>query len=675
MSRIHISLLLVLSIRFHEALETNCPTLHSWNHFKTMDLPQQIRSRLLKHSRITFLLPLNAQMNVTTSTDSTDIKVAVATSSVYDSISFVYHEEDEQTSMLMDTRSSSSATRVFTRTAWATVGASLCAGCCHTKTAALAGTLLVLSSTVFAYKCTDIKVEITLPIGYRQFGSIVDTENGKLVHFQFQPRTVQQLMIETGHDCLIEEWINDGFCDDFTNTAGCNWDGGDCCGDNVSFIACSDCLCLQSSLDEDASSSVTTVVSTTSLFSGSCGFGLCGGVGSGGTSCYCDELCVSMGDCCSDYEEHCVDDVTGSTSLGIDGSCSGFCGTNSIDNSCFCDFECSYYGDCCEDFYLLCPSAAPQFTTKPASSSTKSTSLSTSITSILPTNVAVTTTDPSAEITPFLPAVCNHNLAERRLEDKYSRIVGGHEVMPPFKHKLLVSLQSFDYHFCGGSLFGDGTWVITAAHCVSGSSKPDVVLHRHNLMESLSTEGATKFRSYKVISHAQYDSSTMVNDIALIKLSSDDGEPLQASEVPENVRGMVVTLDDGTFSSTEGTVLTVAGWGDTTGDSDFPSSAQEVQIQYIAHDKCNSASWYEGELDASTMLCAGQPNGSPGKDSCQGDSGGPLFAQCQQTDGSVTQVLVGVVSWGYGCALENNPGVYTRVSTFRNWIESNMQSF
>lgn len=52
----------------------------------------------------------------------------------------------------------------------------------------------------------------------------------------------------------------------------------------------------------------------------------------------------------------------------------------------------------------------------------------------------------------------------------------------------------------------------------------------------------------------------------------------------------------------------------------------------------------------------------------QGDSGGPLLLQ---QGGANRWAVAGVVSWGIRCAEAGNPGVYTRVSKYRDWIRQN----
>ena len=64
------------------------------------------------------------------------------------------------------------------------------------------------------------------------------------------------------------------------------------------------------------------------------------------------------------------------------------------------------------------------------------------------------------------------------------------------------------------------------------------------------------------------------------------------------------------------------------------------------------------------MLCAG---GVRGEDSCWGDSGGPLT---YKTRGQ--HILIGAVSWGVECGLENKYGVYSSISYYRDWIEEKM---
>jgi len=65
------------------------------------------------------------------------------------------------------------------------------------------------------------------------------------------------------------------------------------------------------------------------------------------------------------------------------------------------------------------------------------------------------------------------------------------------------------------------------------------------------------------------------------------------------------------------------------------------------------------------MICAGFEAG--GHDSCDRDSGGPMIMKTKDGD-----VLVGLVSWGDGCARPGKPGVYTKISAVRSWILETM---
>lgn len=91
-----------------------------------------------------------------------------------------------------------------------------------------------------------------------------------------------------------------------------------------------------------------------------------------------------------------------------------------------------------------------------------------------------------------------------------------------------------------------------------------------------------------------------------------------------------------------------------------PSRLQKVDVPLVLHDVCNQS--YKNAI-TDRMLCAGYPQG--GRDSCQGDSGGPLVAK----DVTGQNVLIGVVSWGNGCARAGQPGVYAKVNEATTWIE------
>lgn len=69
------------------------------------------------------------------------------------------------------------------------------------------------------------------------------------------------------------------------------------------------------------------------------------------------------------------------------------------------------------------------------------------------------------------------------------------------------------------------------------------------------------------------------------------------------------------------------------------------------------------------QMCAG---GIKGVDSCKGDSGSSLMFYDTRED-SENIIAIGVVSFGLGCGVENVPGVYTRVSSYIQWIIDNIR--
>jgi secreted trypsin-like serine protease len=127
-------------------------------------------------------------------------------------------------------------------------------------------------------------------------------------------------------------------------------------------------------------------------------------------------------------------------------------------------------------------------------------------------------------------------------------------------------------------------------------------------------------------------------------------------------QGKVIPLVQSDKGLGPGTPLEITGWGATSEGGQSSRVLLKASVPYAPNDACNAPAVYNGAIRQG-MMCAGRPDG--GVDSCQGDSGGPLV--WRSPDGPV---LVGVVSWGEGCARKLRYGVYARVADYRGWIES-----
>ncbi len=244
--------------------------------------------------------------------------------------------------------------------------------------------------------------------------------------------------------------------------------------------------------------------------------------------------------------------------------------------------------------------------------------------------------------------------------DPDTRIIGGSEATED-RYSYAVSLRNEYGHFCGGSLIAKDV-VLTAAHCQTGSYY--VVVGQHDMDEYYDGEGLYVKTD---VPHPSYDAMANDKDFMLVFL---DGA------VAENAN--VVRLNSDSSVPAVGQEVTVMGWGDLIAADDISEISdvlKSVNVKVISNEQCEAS---EGFVDGyytsydnqitENMLCAREYQ----RDSCQGDSGGPLVIKGSDAG---SDVQVGVVSWGVGCASVDFPGIYARISQVYEWVENEVCTY
>ena len=254
------------------------------------------------------------------------------------------------------------------------------------------------------------------------------------------------------------------------------------------------------------------------------------------------------------------------------------------------------------------------------------------------------------------------------------RVVGGTDApvgsWPSIVALVLTGESPLEGQRCGGTVIAS-RWILTAAHCVVEGTNTPVRPGRYYVLagrHKLNGSGGEKIALDRVVVYPDYDPGSDTGDVAVLRLKHKTSVPIRPVVKPSQA------------SSWEpGDAAFVAGWGsvvaqppDGTCDDDpvsplppcptpsYPNDLQQAELAVVSDLDC--AAEYPGFFNSVAMVCAGDyPAGT--KDACQGDSGGPL----EVLAGS-ERVVIGVVSTGSGCAAANFMGIYSRVSTYRQWI-------
>ncbi|XP_077983854.1 uncharacterized protein LOC144438624 [Glandiceps talaboti] len=248
------------------------------------------------------------------------------------------------------------------------------------------------------------------------------------------------------------------------------------------------------------------------------------------------------------------------------------------------------------------------------------------------------------------------------------RIVGGEDASPqewPWPAQL--HYKPYDDVVCGGTLIGP-KHVVSAAHCFypdgPWTNEDNWIVRLGKFQRDSATGYGDEPRELKIrriYRHRLYNEDTFDNDIALLELD----EPVDPTDYINYA--CLDTAENIDFD--EHSYCFVTGWGSLRGDiHKVPEVLQEAMVPLLSLHKCNAASAYNGSL-TSNMICAGYFSG--GIDSCQGDSGGPLVCMHRNADSGLGHwYLVGVVSFGEGCAEANTPGIYADVKKYIDWIRN-----
>lgn len=239
----------------------------------------------------------------------------------------------------------------------------------------------------------------------------------------------------------------------------------------------------------------------------------------------------------------------------------------------------------------------------------------------------------------------NVNQQELRSKSIRFRIVGG-SLVNKGEAPWMASVLYRNNLACGGSIVSKMA-ILTAAHCSHNRQTHFFTIRVGSIYYQ---KGGSVKEVSRILQHPQFSWSHKNNDIAIIYLKQQiefELGVIAAIELPTCLQTLKI-----------GSLVSVFGWGSTKENSITSSQLRTIDVPIVSESDCIKS--YKG-IFIDSVFCAGYFKGQ--KDACDGDSEGPLV---------LGQILVGIVSFGDGCARQGRYGVNTKVQLFTDWIRQSI---
>ena len=217
-------------------------------------------------------------------------------------------------------------------------------------------------------------------------------------------------------------------------------------------------------------------------------------------------------------------------------------------------------------------------------------------------------------------------------------------------------------HACAGVLIA-ADWVLTAAHCISQENAAEGYRIRLGAEDISDHREGKNFRIDRVVRHANYDPGKEPNyayDIALAHIVDDTPPQPRDAQLIRPIAWRAAPIPGNAK-------VTATVWNEMRmglGRGEVKAVLMKHNMLALSTAQCQALPGYGTTHIHDAVFCAGNPQ----RKVCRGDSGGPVVL----TDGE--PVVVGISSWGKApCTPGTEPAVYTRVSSYLDWIAQAMR--